>query len=73
LPPVCPELVACLLQAVETQPCDTSIASQSRQRLPAGVGGGHAEQGQQGRDRRPEILVQGQQLARHLIADLAHI
>ena len=43
------------------------------ERLPGGVVHEHVEQGQQRRQRRLQRAVEGEQLARHLLADLAQV
>ena len=43
------------------------------ERLPSGVVHGHVEQGQQCRHRRLQGFVKGEQLAHHLLPDLAQV
>jgi hypothetical protein len=53
---------------------ERALATCSRvERLPRGVVRGHVEQGQQRRQRRLQGFVQGEQLAHHLLPDLAQV
>ena len=66
-----------LLRFPQQQPLhgvERALAALRRvERLPRGVVHGHVEQGQQRRQRRLQRVVEGEQLARHLLADLAQV